>query len=918
MKVYLQINGQWAQMVNDATQEVQLNFTVDNLENPTAYVSENSYSLKLPKCAENNKYFSQFCQSDSVIMPNGYDPTQRMPYMLVSDQGEQVSTGWAYVSSITDKEYTISLTGSQSKIFSQLLNAGYDTTKAAEDSDYHLMTDWLKMRKIGTMFMDEQTNRLTAQLVYASWRIAAPLFNFNNIRNISNLRQQYGLYNLFSSPVTETQAFICSLVGFAPTAQGKYKDFDNETWLDSGNVNGHAAQNALAYLPVFKRNRDIKGEPQEQFEIEGDILEPQIGEFRSYYQQPYIYVAILWQLFRNEFATITDGYTLNLDSRWFNEANTELARLVYMLPQHYQEPRPTGTPQQLTNLSAVATLPTGSYDQPWSQGTIFVSGLVAASRKTLTSESVTLAAGESVTFSYNLAIQMALKGNEAGKTIYFNDNNPIRVRVSVIGNNCGVGLKSKRYFLEMIPDNGAYNIDSIIAINQYAPTVMSMLTQDSNEMMQPAYTPFASNVQATIDMLTVGDTITVTATEDTTVQLQFYFEFAASQGQTPFSYGSNFANQWYKFSTAPTITYSVTDIVATKTVGRRSNSAVSLESLFGDIKPFSVLMQYSKAHHLLWQVDDINKTVTVKRAADAYADMVDSGIVDISEKVAKNKGITLKPLSWSVQNVVFNLEDINADYIEGYAERAGLTYGSKRIITQNHKDKGTLNLLGKNENDKIATSAMLSYTVAPVASIIANKDKYLFIETEPMPLNMSGDESADIYGNFYYRHSNGNWNVRQLEGWRYGTVYITDDLADEVAFGRFCWHGIDALNWDGLSSLRYACSVRPVLNTVSEDGLSVHFAAVREQYTQYPDEPTTYLYGKCWQNYIEEVYNPQNKVVELYLVLDVTTLAQVRSNPIVQIGNVVYLLTDIKGWSERGQICKCTLRQITDINNLTT
>ena len=911
MRVLLQINGQWAEMVIDATQQVQLNFTVDNLENPTAYVSENSYSLKLPRCAANNKHFSQFCQSDSVILPNGYNPTQRMSYILLSDLGEQISTGWAYVSSITEKEYTLSLTGSQSKIFSQLLNAGYDTEKAAEDSDYFLMTDWLKMTKTGRMFIDEQRNVLNAMLVYASWLIDTPFFEWNDIRGAESLRDIYGVYR---TNITETQAFIASLIGFAPTAQGKYKDFNSETWLDAGTINGVPSQQALAFLPVLKRHRDVKGEPIDPFNVDGDIVEPQIGEFRSYYQQPYIYVSILWQLFQNEFAAITDGYTLNLDSRWFAEGNNDLWGLVYMLPQHYQEPAPTGTPLQLANMSAVATLPTGNYDQAWSSGTIFVNGLVAASRKTLQSTTVSLQAGESVTFSYNLAIKMALRGNEYGKTIYFNNNNPIRVIVSVEGSNIGVGLHNKRYFLEMLPDNNTYNLDHF-ASNQYAPTMMNSLLQDGSEMMQPQYTPFGSNAQTTIDMLTVGDTITVTATEDTTVYLQFYFEFAASQGQTPFGYGSDLANQWYKFTTAPTITYSVTDIVATKSIGRRSNAAVSLETLFGDIKPFSVLLQYSKAHHLLWQVDDVNKMVTVKRAADAYADMVAEGIIDISDRVDKTRGVTLQPLSWSVQDVVFNLDDIGVDYINGYADRAGVTYGSKRIITPNHKDKGTLNLLGNNDYDKIRTSAMLSYTVAPVASIMAANAKQFFVETEPLPININGGESANVHGNFYYRHNNEDWYVRELEGWRNG-VYITDDLADETAYGRFCWHGVNAVSWSSLSSCNILCFIRPVFKTMSADGLSVHFAAVREQYTAHPDTPTTYLYGECWQNYIEEVYNPQNKVVELYLVLNTPTLAQVRNNPIVQIGNIIYLLTEIKGWSERAQVCKCKLRQITEINNL--
>ena len=914
MRTYLQINGQWVEMVADASQEVQLNFTIDSLENPTAYSSENSYSLKLPRCADNDAAFSHFCQLDSVILANGYDPTQRMPYILLSELGELVSTGWAYVSSITSREYTLSLTGSQSKIFSQLLNAGYDTTQASEDDDYYLMTDWLKRSKDGATFT-EAHNLLNSPLVYASWLIDNPIFDFSILKSHPNLRFAY-LGRQQNTTLTETNAFIASLIGFAPTAQGKYKDFDNETWLDAGKVHDTDVHQALSFLPVFRRHRDIKGEVIEAFEIEGGVIEPQIGEYRSYYQQPYIYISALWQLFRDEFENITDGYTLNLDERWFTPDNDELARLIYMLPSQYQPSEQVGIPQQLPDMSAVATLPTGSYSQLWIQGTVFVNGLVNASRKYLTSEAITLEAGESVTFSYNLAITMALQGADAGNTIYFNNNNPLSVKVAVIGNNIGVGLQSKRYFIEMLPDNDVYDID-FFAENQFAPTIMSNRIKGGSEMVQPKYTPFNGAAAVEFEMLTVGDTIAVTASEDTTVRLQFYFEFASTQGQTPFGCQSNLMRQWYMFNQAPTITYSATNIIATKSKGRRSDAAVSLETLFGVIKPFSVLLQYSKAHHLLWQVDDTERVVNVKRAADAYADMTANGIVDISDKVDKSKDITITPLSWTNKEVLMNLEDVSADYIDGYSNRAGIPYGSKRIITQNNKDKGTLKLLGTNAYDKINTSVMLSQTVAPASSLMAASQKQFFVETEPLPLNVQSEETANVYGNFYYRHNNATWDVKELEGWRAGGVYITDDLADEVAFDRFCWHGIDALGWSTLNGRRVYTNSRPVINTVSDNGLSVHFAPVREQYTYKPDTPAQYLYEYSWQRYIEEVYNPQNKVVELYLVLNTTTLKQVRNNPVVQIGNKIYLLCDIKGWSERGKICKCRLRQIDDLNKLT-
>ena len=112
-------------------------------------------------------------------------------------------------------------------------------------------------------------------------------------------------------------------------------------------------------------------------------------------------------------------------------------------------------------------------------------------------------------------------------------------------------------------------------------------------------------------------------------------------------------------------------------------------------------------------------------------------------------------------------------------------------------------------------------------------------------------------------------------------------------------------------------SARPVFRTVSEGGLSVLFAPVREVYTPTPDQPTTYLYECCWQNYIKEVYNAQNKTLEAYIHLPRKVFDTVRDNHFVRIGDMVYLMTYIKGWGEHNTLVRCTLRQITDINNLT-
>ena len=165
-------------------------------------------------------------------------------------------------------------------------------------------------------------------------------------------------------------------------------------------------------------------------------------------------------------------------------------------------------------------------------------------------------------------------------------------------------------------------------------------------------------------------------------------------------------------------------------------------------------------------------------------------------------------------------------------------------------------------------------------------------------------------GNFYYRHNNGMIPAEMRDGWR-DAAYITDDHAMETRDSRFCWHGKDII------ADEQQCSVLPVLNTVSDDGLSVLFAPVQEQYTYAPDEPTEYLYERCWKDYIEEVYNLQNKTIQVYAHVNKELYDHLRRNPFVTIQNCLYILTSLEGWGEHATTCRLTLRQVRDLTKLT-
>lgn len=914
----------YSRVVMDNGEAISFNFVFEDIENPTNYVAEHSYTVKLPVCADNNKFFGYSNRVDSVVIQGGFNPCESMPYMAVTDLGLMVSCGDATLDSIKDGYYILRLVGSKARLFRQLLNAGYDTAKAAEDSDYYLLRDWLKLRRqsggaAGYRFV-EGVNVINALMVYASWMVDNPLFSpfyYNG-----SLKTLYGLtvYN----NITETNAFIASIVGFAPTAQGKYKDFDSGAWLEAGTVEYLNSQTAATptIMPVLCNKRGSKGEVVQDVIAEGGVIEPQIGEYRSYYQQPYIYISALWQFFQQEFAAITDGYTLNLDSRWFNADNAELRRLVYMLPRAAvdKETKQGIMPMPNTGggLNNTHVMPQGyirTTDRPF-QHTI--SNLSAKS--TINTEAVSAEAGQELNadvslrlYIENFAYSQTYTYLDDNAWYYYNGYNPYEMTVQVVDGDNNI-VAERKYIIYPVSSDGVVTMATMQAdtyINdQLIALVYTTSSSSGHELLTPEYNPWKKGYSAD-HSLNIHTNIRAAVSESGNYRVRVQIGYYNNQlpfvmkGTKPHPTDEQNADLYY-YSASPgnhQITMERYKVTVTGSVSEnhRSGATISLENLFAGIVPFNVLLQYSKMRHLCWLVDDIAKTVTVKQVADFFADLPTDN--DISGNI--NNSIAVYPLSWSEKRIVFNLGDMGCSYVDGYADRYGYGYGDKELITINKTSKETKELF----NGDVKASAMLSQTVVPIPSICARKNSPEMIEVVPMPLNVSDGESANAYGNFYYRHNNGTWQGELLNGWRDNHVLITDDAPIEAASGVYCWRGQGDIPGTAINVF-----VRPVFNTVSDDGLSVMFAPVREQYTMQPDEPAEYMYGRYWQRYIEDAYNIQNKLVEARAYIPPVLLEKIKQNPLVIAGNAAYIVLKIKDWRENG-MCTCTLRQ-TDINNL--
>jgi len=280
-----------------------LNKQFEELSNPTVIINDWSKTVSIPFTESNNRLFGYIYKPEKVIITDGspdayknmymyFDPTKKLDFKLVYNS-MVLMTGYAKMNQIKQYDgtgkYEVTLFGQLGKIFQELNKITFNVND--ENSEYIID---------GTQYVDSTINK---DLVVSSWT--------------SNGQSTYSLAN----------SSIIDIIGFAPN-NSYYEEFDPKSFQ-------HDTAEAKTFTDVLKDRWDdgdggyVTGvEPETA--IPDGLLPRDIGEFRSYYQTPFIYWNKLWQIFQKKAETLT-GYTWELDSDWFNTSNPYYSKLVYML-----------------------------------------------------------------------------------------------------------------------------------------------------------------------------------------------------------------------------------------------------------------------------------------------------------------------------------------------------------------------------------------------------------------------------------------------------------------------------------------------------------------------------------------------------------------------------------------------------------
>ena len=717
-----------------------------------------------------------------------------------------------------------------------------------------------------------QSLRLSTTIVNSSFNVDEPLWDTSTL-------PQFGS---FTFP---------HIAGFMPTNNITMEGFEARSWTDGNNV----------------------------LELEEDMTQQQMAEFRVTRLRPYIYVDKLWKAYSAECENIT-SYKMELDDRWYNENNSMLRGVVYTLPLLDDTYR-SNSNQYVHNLSV---------GNNWWEYT-----------ETVTSPyTVTATTPNRPTFEYALPMVFQFDGRglydtfQNGTKVCFDDSYYILVKATVRNTSTVYYEQTNGFMIEpgYTDDSGNYLLEEI---NQAVANRLSSTVGNSNVSIQRVVPTVTYNgTRTVVDFGQLYREITlpssVTTVEDAYIVLEYEVRRVLTGEQE--QYMSNkcpvkslvpgervdldypwviFPLNYYYMND---MLYSVDMLVNTNlTIVNGSGSKLSTERLMGGVNGMDILLKYSKLLGLYWVVNDYNKVIRVVRRSDYFYDCFNEGIqpkgdsvngfMDLSERI-DNESIVVKPLPWQEKNVVMNFAVGDSTYSKEYEERYGLSYGSVRVVTENDRNEETTELLCNSDSDTIVAPIITEEYYRPLSSYTEGRD-----------YKVKGDSYVEDEANtFLFRLPNSTYNASVRGGWRVendvAKVLITEDSEVENENALRCYHKV-ALGNDVLTP------VRPRFSDRNASGYSLLFGEPKEYYSEERNSEGIFrgLFEKEYLEYFTEVYNKRNKGVECSVWLTVEEYNKLKHNPFVCIGNVGYIVLEMSDFRGTGW-CKAVMRQIDNYERL--
>lgn len=725
--------------------EILFTFQRTDYTNPTIIKNNYTKTITVEGTPENNKVFGELHLLERTQNDVLFNPAKRVDFELYIN-GDLTETGYAKLDNIIKNKhkitYELTLYGGLGDFFYGL-SYGFDyddydsTTEQSKDEELRLkdLTYYSEAADDDTEF----NFSINKDAVWKAWRV---ICGFETSQTSADTKWNY--------------------INFAPCYNGLPNDFDADKVLINTNgyeggcrlsvpagasVNGTTYQdqtianlNSIPTAITIDSENYVTADGYALAELRESLTEWEVRDLRSYLQRPILRLKGLIGAIQR-YASEKGGYTLKLDSNFFNSSNPYYEKAWITLPMlqnlngEYKEEEITG--------ATVSLIYAGDTEYNDGKDGIYnKKRLVTKYNVYVSPTSAEYFRGGSITvkFSANATAGQMYDRTNNLKTTYYNSyetatSTVIRTYLSV-------------YDVQLVAYDDAHNIVNTSKHHmfsskfEYDGKMTNIRTYGGRWMNLPSYNESYDHYGRFMSTATTYETRDFkwqddgTAIDEFTISLQdenaqynsmeliitkhiSYTDEWTDLDQTCYrTLLHDLEDQYVHYIPIPWMmnNYAIPMVKSSITYKpsnefMKSNQLITKKKLLSqDGTPAKYLIDYCKLFNLYFDKDPVRKIVTIRTRANFYAE----DIINLEDKIDRSKEIKVVPIAAENKWYDFNFtQGDKSEFEKRYYETWGTDFGKQKVKTDYNFDNSSKDLLeGNIFNNSITALEKSKYFVS--------------------------------------------------------------------------------------------------------------------------------------------------------------------------------------------------------------
>lgn len=342
-----------------------------------------------------------------------------------------------------------------------------------------------------------------------------------------------------------------------------------------------------------------------------------------------------------------------------------------------------------------------------------------------------------------------------------------------------------------------------------------------------------------------------------------------------------------------------------------NENRVNIFSFWDDtVSIFDVILYYLKIFRINLILNDVTKTINLTSSKKYFEDYK---ILDYTNKLDTSKEFTITPITFDKKYILFNTGEVDTRLHKAYKDKIGYNYGDKRLKTD----------YNFNDETKKLFETELKYAISfnpSNYSIIGLKPGYDIYNpirggVSELSLNEFGDDNNKVstsfgfIGFYLYTYTNQSLfitdnteSMQKNECCCYKNPYELYSSTSEIPIGGYSY--VSEIVMKDVKTWFWSTFGTPELS----------FSNI----SNFTDSNTFDVFTSVWQNYLDERYNTNNKLVSCYLDIKPFDYCNFEFNNFIKIDNQLYFVNKIYDYDiTSNSPTKVDLITVQDLNGYT-